>query len=106
MTSDPIDAAPPLMPTAGLCRAGRELARAPVPVGDTVLYCFVGELYDGQRMRPEKLAAWRALRRALRQLRRVEGRSRHPLDPGCLNHRDHRHAERGAAVPGACPIDG
>ena len=32
------------------------------PDGDAVLYCFVGELYDGQRMRPEKLAAWRALR--------------------------------------------
>jgi hypothetical protein len=32
------------------------------PDGDTVLYCFVHELYDGQRMRPEKLAAWRTLR--------------------------------------------
>ena len=32
------------------------------PGGDTVLYCYVGDLYDGQRMRPEKLAAWRALR--------------------------------------------
>ena len=32
------------------------------PGGDAVLYCFVGELYDGQRMRPEKLQAWRALR--------------------------------------------
>jgi putative heme iron utilization protein len=32
------------------------------PDGDTVLYCYVHELYDGQRMRPEKLAAWRALR--------------------------------------------
>jgi len=29
---------------------------------DAVLYCYVGELYDGQRMRPEKLAAWQALR--------------------------------------------
>jgi hypothetical protein len=27
-----------------------------------VLSCYVHELYDGQRMRPEKLAAWRALR--------------------------------------------
>jgi hypothetical protein len=27
-----------------------------------VLYCYVHDLYDGQRMRPEKLAAWRALR--------------------------------------------
>jgi hypothetical protein len=32
------------------------------PGGDAMLYCLVGELYDGQRMRPEKLAAWRTLR--------------------------------------------
>ena len=32
------------------------------PGEDAVLYCYVGELYDGQRMRPEKLAAWQALR--------------------------------------------
>jgi putative heme iron utilization protein len=32
------------------------------PCGETVLSCYVHELYDGQRMRPEKLAAWRALR--------------------------------------------
>jgi putative heme iron utilization protein len=32
------------------------------PAGDTVLNCYVHELYDGQRMRPEKLPAWRALR--------------------------------------------
>jgi putative heme iron utilization protein len=32
------------------------------PNGDAVLYCFVGDLYDGQQMRPEKLAAWQALR--------------------------------------------
>ena len=32
------------------------------PDGETVLYCYVQDLYDGQRMRPEKLAAWRALR--------------------------------------------
>lgn len=32
------------------------------PDGDTVLYCYVHDLYDGQQMRPEKLAAWRALR--------------------------------------------
>ena len=32
------------------------------PGGDTVLYCYVDELYDGQRMRPEALAAWRVLR--------------------------------------------
>ena len=32
------------------------------PDGETVLHCYVHELYDGQRMRPEKLTAWRALR--------------------------------------------
>ena len=32
------------------------------PSGDNVLFCYVHELYDGQRMRPEKLAAWQALR--------------------------------------------
>jgi hypothetical protein len=32
------------------------------PSEDTVLHCYVDDLYDGQRMRPEKLAAWRALR--------------------------------------------
>jgi hypothetical protein len=32
------------------------------PGGETVLSCYVDELYDGQRMRPEKLATWRALR--------------------------------------------
>jgi len=32
------------------------------PGEDAILYCYVGELYDGQRMRPEKLAAWQALR--------------------------------------------
>jgi hypothetical protein len=32
------------------------------PGGKSVLHCFVDDLYDGQRMRPEKLAAWQALR--------------------------------------------
>jgi hypothetical protein len=32
------------------------------PGGDTALYCYVHDLYDGQRMRPEKLETWRALR--------------------------------------------
>ncbi len=32
------------------------------PGVDTVLSCYVDELYDGQRMRPEKLAAWQTLR--------------------------------------------
>ena len=32
------------------------------PDGETVLHCYVHDLYDGQRMRPERLAAWQALR--------------------------------------------
>ena len=32
------------------------------PGGDTALHCYIHDLYDGQRMRPEKLEAWRALR--------------------------------------------
>jgi putative heme iron utilization protein len=43
---------------------GREVltVRFVGPGGDAVLYCYVGDLYEDQRMRPEKLAAWRALR--------------------------------------------
>ena len=43
---------------------GREslTVRFPGPGEDAVLSCYVHELYDGQRMHPEKLAAWRALR--------------------------------------------
>jgi len=32
------------------------------PGGESVLGCYVHDLYDGERMRPEKLQAWRALR--------------------------------------------
>jgi putative heme iron utilization protein len=32
------------------------------PGEDTFLHCYVGDLYDGRRTRPEKLAAWQALR--------------------------------------------
>ena len=32
------------------------------PGGEAALHCYVHDLYDGQRMRPEKLAAWQALR--------------------------------------------
>ena len=32
------------------------------PGGTSSLGCCVHDLYDGQRMRPEKLAAWQALR--------------------------------------------
>ena len=32
------------------------------PGGDAALYCYIHDLYRGRRMRPEKLAAWQALR--------------------------------------------
>jgi hypothetical protein len=32
------------------------------PGGEGLLHCFVDDLYDGQRIRPEKLEAWQALR--------------------------------------------
>ena len=32
------------------------------PGREGVLHCFVDDLYDGQRMRPERLRAWQALR--------------------------------------------
>ena len=32
------------------------------PGGETALHCYVHDLYDGEVMRLEKLAAWRALR--------------------------------------------
>ena len=32
------------------------------PGGETALHCYVHDLYDGHRMRPEKLEAWQALR--------------------------------------------
>ena len=32
------------------------------PGGDTVLHCYVHDLYEGQQMRPQKLEAWRTLR--------------------------------------------
>ena len=32
------------------------------PGGETALHCYVHDLYDGQRMRPDKPAAWHALR--------------------------------------------
>jgi hypothetical protein len=32
------------------------------PGEDTVLHCYVHDLYDGRRMRPQRLEAWRALR--------------------------------------------
>ena len=45
--------------------AGREslIVQFLGPDPETVLHCYVHDLYDGQRMRPEKLDAWQALRR-------------------------------------------
>jgi hypothetical protein len=48
------------------------------PDGKSVLHCFVHDLYDGQRMRPEKLAAWQALRE------RYGNRERSRVDHGRL----------------------
>ena len=48
------------------------------PGGEMVLHCFVGDLYDGQRMRPEKLEAWRALRE------RYGNRDKSRVDQGTL----------------------
>jgi len=44
--------------------AGREslTVRFLGPGEDPVLHCYVHDLYRGRRMRPEKLAAWQALR--------------------------------------------
>ena len=48
------------------------------PGGNTVLHCYIHDLYDGQRMRPEKLAAWRALRE------RYGNRDESRVDQGAL----------------------
>ena len=48
------------------------------PGQDTVLHCYVGGLYDGERLRPEKLAAWRALRE------RYGNRDESRVDQGAL----------------------
>jgi putative heme iron utilization protein len=46
--------------------------------GDAVLHCYIHDLYDGQRMRPEKLEAWRALRE------RYGNRNESRIDRGSL----------------------
>jgi hypothetical protein len=60
--------------------AGREslTVRFLGPGGVTVLHCYVHELYDGQRMRPEKLETWRALRE------RYGNRDESSIDRGTL----------------------
>jgi hypothetical protein len=48
------------------------------PGGDKVLHCGVHDLYEGERMRPEKLATWRALRE------RYGNRDESKVDQGTL----------------------
>jgi len=49
------------------------------PGGESALYCYVGDLYDDdQRMRPEKLEAWQALRE------RYGNRDESKVDRGAL----------------------
>ena len=48
------------------------------PGGDSVLYCYVHDLYDGQQMRPEKLHAWQTLRE------RYGNRDESKVDQGAL----------------------
>jgi len=68
------------------------------PGGDTVLHCYVGDLYDGQRMRPEKLAAWQALRE------RYGDRDESRVEQGTLLARQPEPAGPGpaASVPHPC----
>ena len=60
--------------------AGREslTVRFLGPGRETVLYCYVHDLYDGQQMRPEKLDAWRTLRQ------RYGNRDESRVDRGAL----------------------
>jgi putative heme iron utilization protein len=60
--------------------AGREVLTVQFlgPGEDTVLYCYVHELYDDQQIRPEKLEAWRALRE------RYGNRDESDIDQGTL----------------------
>jgi putative heme iron utilization protein len=48
------------------------------PGEDTILHCYVDDLYHRQRMRPEKLAAWRMLRE------RYGNRDESKVDRGAL----------------------
>jgi putative heme iron utilization protein len=60
--------------------AGREslIVQFLRPDPETVLSCYVHDLYDGQWMRPEKLDAWQALRR------RYGNRDELQVDQGAL----------------------
>jgi hypothetical protein len=56
------------------------------PGGEDSLGCWVHDLYDGERMRPERLQAFPGAAHAVRQPRRVQGRSGHPGGPSFLNY--------------------
>ena len=58
------------------------------PDRETVLHCYVHELYDGQRNAPGEAGSLASTARTLRQSRRVENRARHPPGPCCLNRHD------------------
>jgi hypothetical protein len=66
------------------------------PGGESVLHCFVHDLYDGQRMRPEKLAAWQALRE------RYGDRDESRVDRGTLVARQCRSSSA-CALAHRCP---
>ena len=64
------------------------------PGEDTFLHCYVGDLYDGRRMRPEKLAAWQALASGM-GIATSHGSIEEPLGIYRLTHREHRPAGAG-----------
>ncbi len=66
------------------------------PDSDTVLSCYVHELYDGQRMCPEKLAAWRALRE------RYGNRDESRVDRGTLLPRLPEPSRTSGRMPHSC----
>ena len=57
------------------------LGEFPGPDGESTLGCWVHDLYDGERMRPERLQAWQALRERYgnRDESRVDGGRLLPL---------------------------
>jgi hypothetical protein len=69
-----------------------------------VLHCFVDDLYDGQRMSPEKLEAWRALRERYgnRDESRVDRGTLLPRPPE-LSRSPEPHGQ-GAAMRAATPM--
>ena len=58
-------------------------------VGEDSLGCWVHDLCDGERMRPERPGGLACAARTVRQPRRVQGRWGQAPAPGCLNQPDH-----------------